>query len=282
VAGNPEYGFNEYLQRAIEQGCVPFVLFTGIMAYSLYAGIRYKRIAATSSLLALLLAAMASYPFSVLPFLIVIAFLLAWIHSGRYENTRFRGTVGTRHAMSLQIILSGLFLCVVAGCLYNRYPTYQAYKQWGRSKGLYDAGLYKSGVEAYSPLYPLLSDRLDFLFEYAQCLSGAEAYKESNEVLKKAMKISCDPMLFNVTGKNHQAMKQYAEAEQSFLKAAYVVPSRIYPWYLLANLYVETNDRAKAQEMARIVLTKEPKVQSTAVWEMRIRMKGIIRDSENP
>ena len=70
------------------------------------------------------------------------------------------------------------------------------------------------------------------------------------------------------------------EAEQCFRKAAYVVPNRIYPWYLLANLYVETNDKAKAQEMARIVLTKEPKVQSTAVREMRIRMKRIIRDSK--
>lgn len=88
-------------------------------------------------------------------------------------------------------------------------------------------------------------------------------------------------MLFNVMGKNHQLMKQYTDAEQCFWKAAYVVPSRIYPWYLLANLYMGTNDKEKAQEMARIVLAKEPKVQSTAVREMRIRMKRLIVDSGN-
>jgi tetratricopeptide (TPR) repeat protein len=75
-------------------------------------------------------------------------------------------------------------------------------------------------------------------------------------------------------------MKQYAEAEQCFRKAANIVPGRIYPWYLLANLYVETGETEKAREMARIVLTNEPKVQSTAVREMREKMKEIIPDAK--
>jgi tetratricopeptide (TPR) repeat protein len=268
VAGNPEYGFNEYLQIAVEQGVIPLVLFLGIMGYSIYAGIRQRRIGATASLLALLIAATASYPFSVLPFLIVMAFLLAWIHSGKHDT-------GKR---SYPLVLSSIFIFIVAGCLHNRYPTYQAYKQWGRSKGLYHTGAYGSGAKAYEPLYPLLSDQLDFLFEYAQCLSKSEQYAESNAVLEKAVRIRCDPMLYNVMGKNCQAMKRYAEAEQCFCKAVNIVPSRIYPWYLLANLYVEMGETEKARETARIVLTKEPKVQSTAVREMREKMKKIIPD----
>jgi tetratricopeptide (TPR) repeat protein len=268
VAGNPEYGFNEYLQIAVEQGVIPLVLFLGIMGYSIYAGIRQRRIAATSSLLALLITATASYPFSVLPFLIVMAFLLAWIHSGKCDT-------GKR---SYSLILFSIFIFIVAGCLYNRYPIYQAYKQWGRSKALYHTGAYESGAKAYEPLYPLLSDRLDFLFEYAQCLSKSEQYAESNAVLEKAVRIRCDPMLYNVMGRNCQALKRYADAERCFLKAANIVPSRIYPWYLLANLYVEMGKTEKARETARIVLTKEPKVQSTAVREMREKMKEIIQD----
>ncbi|MDR1339073.1 MAG: O-antigen ligase family protein [Prevotellaceae bacterium] len=270
VAGNPEYGFNEYLQIAVEQGVIPFLLFLGIMGYSIYAGIRQRRIAATASLSALLIAAITSYPFSVLPFLIVMAFLLAWIHSGKCDT-------GKR---SFPPVLSSIFIFIVAGCLYNRYPTYQAYKQWGRSKALYHTGAYGSGAKAYAPLYPLLADQLDFLFEYAQCLSKSEQYAESNAVLEKAVKIRCDPMLYNVMGKNCQALKRYAEAEQCFLKAANIVPSRIYPWYLLANLYVEMGETEKARETARIVLTKEPKVQSTAVREMREKMKEIVQDSK--
>jgi tetratricopeptide (TPR) repeat protein len=270
VADNPEYGFNEYLQIAVEQGAIPLTLFLGITGYSLYTGIRRRRIAATASLLALMITAIASYPFSVLPFLIVMAFLLAWIHSGTEKNRNMPACKSG--------VLSCIFLFIVIIYLYNRYPTYQAYKEWGRSKALYHAGAYESGEAAYAPLYPLLADQLDFLFEYAQCLSKSEQYEESNAVLEKAVKIRCDPMLYNVMGRNHQAMKRYANAEQCFLKAANIVPSRIYPWYLLANLYVETGETEKARATASIVLTKEPKVQSTAVREMREKMKTVIKE----
>jgi tetratricopeptide (TPR) repeat protein len=285
VAGNPEYGFNEYLQIAVEQGVIPFVLFLGIMGYSLYAGIRRRRIVAAASLLSLLITAITSYPFNVLPFLIVLAFLLAWIHSGaekcgnRAANKSVAGLRPDKTGQRLySTVLSGIFFFVVAACLYDRYPTYQAYRQWGRSKMLYYTGLYTSGVEAYAPLYPLLSDRLEFLFEYAQCLSKSGRYEESNTILAKAVEIRCDPMLYNVMGRNCQSLKRYAEAEACFRKAANIVPSRLYPWYLLANLYVEMGETEKARETARIVLTKEPKVQSTAVREMREKMKEIIRD----
>jgi tetratricopeptide (TPR) repeat protein len=290
VAGNPEYGFNEYLQIAVEQGVISLVLFLGIMGYSVYTGIRRKRIAATASLVALLIAAATSYPFSVLPFLIVMAFLLAWIHA-EFKASKVDRSAGSPSPLLVERgwgrglkdsrgpsvrYWEWLGVVLVAGCLYCRYPTYQAYKQWGRSKALYHAGAYESGVEAYAPLDPLLSDQLTFLFEYAQCLSKSERYEASNRVLEKAVRIGCDPMLYNVMGKNHQALKQYAEAERCFRKAAHIVPGRIYPWYLLANLYVEMGETAKAQETAEIVLTKEPKVQSTAVREMREKMKRLI------
>jgi tetratricopeptide (TPR) repeat protein len=168
---------------------------------------------------------------------------------------------------------------LTAGCLYNRYPTYRAYRDWGRAEFLYHSGAYENAGEAYTLLYPQLSDRLKFLFEYAQCLSKTGRYGESNDVLAKAVRISCDPMLYNIMGKNRQAMKQYTEAEQCFLKAAHIVPNRIYPWFLLANLYVETGDTAKARATAQTVLTKEPKVQSAAVREMREKMQEILTAS---
>ena len=61
-----------------------------------------------------------------------------------------------------------------------------------------------------------------------------------------------------------------------FLKASDIVPSRMYPYYLLAKMYQESNQQQKAEEMARVVLTKEPKVHSTAVEEMRQEVKKII------
>ena len=266
VAGNPEYAFNEYLQICAEQGILVFLLFLCIIGYSLYVGIKRKKIAATSSLFALLIAAGASYPFSVLPFLIVLVFLLALI------NNVEKGIVIPK---STSVMLAFCGLIIVSLCLYNRYPTYNAYKKWNKVKMLYSYGN-KDVVEEYRSIYPILSDQIQFLFEYAQCLNKAKLYEESNGGLGKAVKISCDPMLYNVMGKNFQALKQYSEAEKCFVKSSYIVPNRIYPYYLLALMYVDTGETEKAKEMAQIVLTKEPKVQSTAVKEMRSEMKKLL------
>lgn len=89
VAGNPEYAFNEYLQICVENGVIPFILFIGIVGYCLYIGFRRKRIAPAASLVALLFVAGMSYPFSVLPFLIVLVFLLALIGEGK-QMTRIK------------------------------------------------------------------------------------------------------------------------------------------------------------------------------------------------
>jgi tetratricopeptide (TPR) repeat protein len=80
-------------------------------------------------------------------------------------------------------------------------------------------------------------------------------------------------------GKNYQAMHEYDLAEAAFLKAANLVPNRLYPWYLLTKLYDEMGLKDKVYETATIVQTKEPKIQSPAIDEMREEV-GKIRDKE--
>jgi tetratricopeptide (TPR) repeat protein len=275
VAGSPEYGFNEYLQICAELGVIPFLLFLVIVSYAVYLGVRHGQIGATGSLIALLVFAFASYPFSVLPFLIALVFLLAIIASSPRQKT---WSVAINPPLAVTLGIASLL--VVGLCLYNRYPTYHAYKKWRAAQMLYSVGLHQEVAEEYKPLYPYLNDQINFLFEYGQALSKSEQYSGSNEVLTKAARISCDPMLYNVMGKNYQALKKYAKAEHCLLKSSYLVPSRIYPYYLLANLYAEMGEPEKAKAMARVVLTKEPKVQSTAVKEMRQKMQELLSKKE--
>jgi tetratricopeptide (TPR) repeat protein len=129
--------------------------------------------------------------------------------------------------------------------------------------------MHSEAIEEYAVQYPCLQDELKFLFEYAQSLSKSEQYNKSNEILRRAMQISCDPMLYNLMGRNCQALKEYAQAEQCFKKAINLVPNRLYPHYLLAKLYHETGQKDKAATETNIVLTKPPKVESMAVQEMK-------------
>jgi tetratricopeptide (TPR) repeat protein len=137
------------------------------------------------------------------------------------------------------------------------------------------SGIYEQAAQHYAPLYPFLNDQIQFLFEYAQSLSKSEEPAQSNEILQRAVQISCDPMLYNIMGKNYQALKEYAQAENYLIKSTQMVPHRIYPWYLLMKLYDEMGLPEKACETASIVETKEPKVQSQAVREMREEARKI-------
>ena len=182
-----------------------------------------------------------------------------------------------------------LFLClsVVAFCLYKQYPVYQAHMQWNKAQIYYQSKMYEEAIKTYEPLYPYLNEQVQFLFEYAQSLSktGINDSQEtsdyicpdrlirSNQVLQRAMQISCDPMLYNIMGKNYQATEEYAEAEAAFKKAVHLVPSRLYPWYLLTKLYHEMGLQDKIDETARIVFTKKPKIQSSAVKEIQMEVK---------
>ena len=67
-------------------------------------------------------------------------------------------------------------------------------------------------------------------------------------------------------------------AEDWLIRSTHRLPERIYPYYLLAKLYAEPDFRQpdKFEKMKRIVLTKEPKVQSTAIRQMREEVNKMI------
>lgn len=136
---------------------------------------------------------------------------------------------------------------------------------------LYHAGAYQSVEKEYERLYPLLRNRAAFLFEYGHGLHKQQKFDESNRILEEALRRSCDPMILNVMGKNYQQMGDYRFAEKCFIRSIHRLPGRIYPYYLLAKLYAEPSfcQPDKFEKMKRMVLTKEPKVSSTAIRQMR-------------
>ena len=282
VAGNPEYGFNEFLQIAIESGVISLLLFAGMIISAFRGLMKTRDWGVMGALAAMLVFAFFSYPFSLLPFLIVFVFLLVLsVPEKKFSVFSFQFSEKNKSVLihSIRVICVPV-LCVIvtAFCLSKQYPVYKAYKQWKSNQYDYQADLYEATINTLSPLYPYLNDRIRFLFEYGRSLSQMEHYEKSNEVLRRAMQISCDPMLYNIMGKNCQALKQYPEAEQCFIKSSHIVPSRLYPHYLLMKLYLEMGEEEKTKAAAQIVLTKEPKVPSTAVKEMRDEARKIIAD----
>lgn len=161
--------------------------------------------------------------------------------------------------------------------LKNDLQVEQACREWMNARVLYNAGAYQSAEKEYGRLYPLLRDRASFLFEYGHGLHKQQQFSKSNRILKEALQRSCDPMILNVIGKNYQQMGDCLSAEDWFIRSTHRLPGRIYPYYLLAKLYAEPSFRQpdKFEKMKWMVLTKEPKVHSTAIRQMREEIKKI-------
>ena len=138
--------------------------------------------------------------------------------------------------------------------------------------------IFERTVDNYKKLYPLLKDQPAFLFEYGQCLSRTGQPETSNLILEEASQLSADPMIRNIMGKNYQTTKQYTQAESAFLKASHMVPNRLYPLYLLAQMYNESGQIDKAITTARLLLEKAPKVPSSATEDMKRDMQKLIKD----
>ena len=119
------------------------------------------------------------------------------------------------------------------------------------------------------------------MFEQAHALHKAGKWWASTELLKETMKVSSDAMVLNIIGKNFQAMGQPKVAEHWYVRSTHRLPNRIYPYYLLVKLYAEHPDvfpKEKLEWAARMVQDKEPKVQSTAIRQMREEVKNLLED----
>ena len=263
VAGSPEYAFNEYLQVAVEYG-IPFLLVVSlVIVFCLWRGSSEGRIGICGGVISFLVFSFSSYPMQIPGFAVTFYLLLAACAIGRSKVILF------------------LFISMMAllGTYYWKNNQYAACKDWYRSKMLYNIGAYQSAKEDYGKLYPELANRGAFLFEYGYSLHKLKEYDNSTRMLEEAMAHSNDPMILNIIGKNYQALGDYEKAEEYLIRSTHRLPGRIYPYYLLVKLYAEPQylQPEKLKYAAEIVLTKEPKVQSTAVREMREEVKKLLK-----
>ena len=275
VAGCPEYAFNEYLQIGLEQGIGGLIVFVAWLGSMACYGIRNRQQGAAGGMLALAVFAVSSYPLQLPSFWVALVFLgaICVTEDGTQARSSTLSVSPVRHITMISL------LSLASVCLFIlQKGQYEVYKRWGRMQMLYNNKAYESVAEDYHDLHGKLKHKPEFLFEEAQCLSKTGQYTEAIRVLERAKRLSGDPMIRYMIAKNRQAVGDYPEAERELLQAIGILPERLYPYYLLAKLYAEPefHQADKFQAAAQSLLFKEPKVESTAIREMKAEIKNIL------
>ena len=278
VAGTPDFAFNEYLQIAVEYGIWVSALFIIVLlVLSMIAGSRKHLAGMGGCLVSLMVFACFSYPFHI-PAIISVWVLTVMVLCGEglVMIKRKRYAV----AVLLPVVVAGLTASVNMHGMYSARTL--AVREWMPVRVLYHSESFNAAAEEYGKLYDKMSWHKDFCFECGRALYKAGSYSEAEEVLLKAMKVSGDPMILNVLGRNAQASGEYEKAEMYLLRSTYRLPERVYPHYLLVKLFAEPEyfDRRKLIREVEYVLNIEPKVNSTAIREMRYEVKKILEDKK--
>lgn len=279
VAGSPEYAFNEYLQVFLEQGILGFILFLALSLLTIRSGIRNKQEGATGSFVALSVFAFASYPYQLWQFSVVWVLLGTICTSGSRMNNHQTHWYNWKKT-SFYILLLAV-LCVTSIACFSRQKVFiAAKKEWKRLQPLYTVKAYESLTGEYMKLYPALNHEPRFVFEYGMILNATGQLEKADTIFTRGLEVSSDPMFYNVKGRNHHEMGEYNKAEACYMNSTWLLPERVYPYYLLTKLHADSlNYRPrKMRRTARAVLEKEPKVHSQAIKEMRDEVKKILKN----
>ncbi|WP_295900671.1 O-antigen ligase family protein [uncultured Alistipes sp.] len=275
VAGCPESGFNEYLQFGAETGIGGFVLLLLMTGTALLNLIRRGN-PLGYGLLAAAVFACFSYPWSVLPLRLLFVLLLA--------ATQARPAVRIRKGRLITLVALLLTGCFAAWPgLYRRSELrVNASRQWNDVRIWVSAERYDYAAEDGGRYLNAMRWDFRFLYDYGYSLHKTGDYRRSNEILALGMQISSDPMFWNITGRNCEALGDFEAAERAYLHAHDMVPDRIYPLYLLAKLYFSTGQTAKARAAADRVIAHRPKIESVQTREMQAELHELTNTPNNP
>ncbi|MEQ1675948.1 MAG: hypothetical protein ABL876_04585, partial [Chitinophagaceae bacterium] len=112
-------------------------------------------------------------------------------------------------------------------------------------------------------------------FLYAQQLYYSNQLPKSMKVLKQGMMYYVDNKMYKLKADIELEIGMYEMAEQSYLRAIYMVPNRMGSRLDLLNFYLNRKDTTKAIYWAGSILNMRIKIPSDKVEKMLLQVQGI-------
>lgn len=262
VAGVPEYAFNEYLKVGVEYGIPFMILFVSLLLFLICSLLR-QRSPITYGMIAFCVFAFFSYPLSLWQFRLVLMFAAV----SSIPNSR-----SCRFLSLLFIIGFTAFISMLS--IHSEIKKRWNENKWHRIENFArKQGNTYIALDEYKALFDVLKGNNRFVYAYGMALRKSHYFSESNAVLKYGTRHSADPMFYNAIGDNYKDMKEYDNAEKSYIHAHNMVPDRLYPLVLRMELYVSMLDYDRAYEIGNAVLRMPINVRNMPMRKLRYRAK---------
>jgi len=282
VADNVQFAFNEFLQLFIEEGILGILLvIVAILSIVSTKNNSPIIVGAKSGILSILVFSLFSYPMQILPLqlnLVLFTAIIASYQTKSYFCFNFSSLI------KKSIVKYVIIVCLLTICIWGAArikELYNGYKSWATAGHYYRLGNYKMAVANFEKAKFIFEDNGAFLTQYGKTLSMLQRNNDALTTLEKAAKKSNSTVVQIGLGDSYRRLGAYKLAEKSYLTAYYMVPSRMYPLYLLANLYQETGKHNLATEMAKALLRKHAKIESEATNQMREEMNRLLQEKDD-
>jgi hypothetical protein len=277
LAGNTVRPFNEYIGLIVNYGLAGFLLFLLFLFYliRMYKRNKGKTIftyTACWCLTAIALFAFFSYPLRY-PFVWVAGLLSCSVIL--FQGNNWILILFTKPYFSILIILLASIVCVKS---YNRL---KADIKWCKIAHISLTGQTEQMLPEYRLLYSKLYKNELFLYNYAAELNFIKRYEESSSIARECEQLWADYDLQMMMADNCQQLKDYAEAEQRYRKAAAMCPVKFAPLYELAKMYDAEGRKNEAVKLAEQILNKPVKIASATIIAMQREMRRLIEEENN-
>ena len=281
LADDVQFAFNDYLQITANYGFIGLLLFLGIFLTPFYINLNKKAenpvflksvFLSRAILITVLITAMFSYPLEILPVCIIL-FYFAGILSGLYQNG-FKIPILNIFSKSIISVL----LCFFLIASFFSFKQLAAAKRWHKTKMEFDSVHLYEGLREYEKLSEIFYGNEAFYYDYSGKLMDAHMYEKAIYMLEKAGN-KINTYDFNLRlGTCNSNINNHKKAEYYFTKASQIVPSKLYPKYLLIELYKKVGNKELLKLRCNEFLDTKSKFYTQQEGNLKIKVIKILEE----
>jgi len=272
LADNIMYAFNEYLLLLSKYGLIAFIVLT----YGFATLLRSQPLSSPYilCLISLGIVSLSSYPFQYPIAWLVLIYCLVQI--GRKNKPLFLFNIGSNQLRMASLLFLFLGFVLLAKDVQFEY-------RWNKAAKASLSQKTEMRLPVYDELFDSWNGNHLFLYNYAAELNQANDWHKSLAILHRTVAYWNDYDIQLLYADNYMKLKQWENAEPHLDLASNMCPNRFLPLFKLHEIYVNTDRKEKAMEMASVIMEKEIKVASAIIYSIQAQMKRYIKSVvENP